>query len=72
MMIIAPVSSANAVVVVSGAAVVVVRMLDGVVMVEAVEETMEKEEMGIGTKNNWARVWRETILKPDDDSALVH
>ena len=30
----------------------------------AVEDTMEKEPMGMRTKNNW----RKTILEPDDES----
>ena len=37
------------------------------VLVEmAVEETTEKEQMGMRTKNNW----RKTILEPDDESDL--
>ena len=45
----------------------VVVVLDGaVVVVEAVEDTMEKEPMGVRTKNNW----RKTILKADDESGL--
>ena len=47
MIIIAPMSSAN-----------------------AEEETTEKEQMGIRTKNNWVRVWRKTILAPDDEVTL--
>ena len=34
--------------------------------VVVVEETMEKEPMGMRTKNNW----RKTILEPDDESGL--
>ena len=30
----------------------------------AVEDTIEKEPMGMRTKNNW----RKTILEPDDES----
>ena len=40
------------------------REVKAVVVVEAVEETMEKEPMGMRTKNNW----RKTILEPDDES----
>ena len=37
------------------------------VLVEmAVEETMEEEQMGMRTKNNW----RKSILEPDDESGL--
>ena len=37
------------------------------VLVEmAVEETTEKEQMGMRTKNSW----RKTILEPDDESDL--
>ena len=32
----------------------------------AVEDTMEKEPIGMRTKNNW----RKTILEPDDESGL--
>ena len=39
-----------------------------VVMVE--EDTAEKEQMGIRTKNNQPRVWRKTILAPDDEVTL--
>ena len=31
-----------------------------------VEDTMEKEPMGMRTKNNW----KKTILEPDDESGL--
>ena len=44
-------------------------VLDGVVVVEeVVENTMEKEQMGIRTKNSW----RQTIMEPepDDESGL--
>ena len=44
-------------------------VLDGVVVVEeVVEDTMEKEQMGIRTKNSW----RQTIMEPepDDESGL--
>ena len=34
--------------------------------VVVVEETMEKEPMGMRTKNNW----RKTILEPDDESGV--
>ena len=48
MIIIAPKSSATA-----------------LVLVEvAVEDTMEKEQMGMRTK----KIWRKTILEPDDES----
>ena len=50
MIIIAPMSSA--------APLVLVEM--------AVEETTEKEQMGMRTKNSW----RKTILEPDDESDL--
>ena len=50
MIIIAPMSSA--------APLVLVEM--------AVEETMEEEQMGMRTKNNW----RKSILEPDDESGL--
>ena len=40
------------------------------VVVAVVEETTEKEQMGIRTKNNWVRVWRKTILAPDDKVTL--
>ena len=36
------------------------------VVVAVVEETTEKEQMGIRTK----RVWRKTILVPDDEVTL--
>ena len=37
------------------------------VLVEmAVEDTPEKEQMGMRTKNNW----RKTILEPDDESGV--
>ena len=36
------------------------------VVVKVVEETTEKEQMGIRTK----RVWRKTILAPDDEVTL--
>ena len=41
-------------------------VLDGVE--EVVEDTMEKEQMGIRTKNSW----RQTIMEPepDDESGL--
>ena len=42
------------------------REVKAVVVVEAKEETMEKEPMGMRTKNNW----RKTILEPDDESGL--
>ena len=42
------------------------REVKAVVVVEAVEETMEKEPMGMRTKSNW----RKTILEPDDESGL--
>ena len=42
------------------------REVKAVVVVEAVEETMEKEPMGMRTKNNW----RKTILGPNDESDL--
>ena len=44
-------------------------VLDGVVVVEeVVEDTMEKEQMGIRTTNSW----RQTIMEPepDDESGL--
>ena len=31
-----------------------------------VEDTMEEEEIGMRTKNNW----RKTILEPDDESGV--
>ena len=34
------------------------------------EDTTENEQMGIRTKNNWPRVWRKTILAPDDEVTL--
>ena len=37
------------------------------VEVMVVEETTEKEQMGIRTKNNRPRVWRKTILASDDE-----
>ena len=50
MMIIAPKSSATA-----------------LVLVEMeVEDTMDKEPMGMRTKNNW----NKTILEPDDESGV--
>ena len=50
MIIIAPKSSATA-----------------LVLVEMeVEDTKEKEQMGMRTKNNW----RKTILEPDDESGV--
>ena len=37
------------------------------VLVEmGVEDTMEKEPMGMRTKNNW----KKTILEPDDESGF--
>ena len=39
------------------------REVEAMVVVEVVEDTMEKEQMGIRTK----RVWRKTILAPDDE-----
>ena len=50
MIIIAPKSSATALV------LVLVEM--------AMEDTMEKEQMGMRTK----KIWRKTILEPDDES----
>ena len=35
-----------------------------------VEDTTEKEQMGIRTKNNQPRVWRKTIFAPDDEVIL--
>ena len=51
------------------------REVEAVVVMEAVEEmvvedTTEKEQMGIRTKNNWPRAWRKTILAPDDEVTL--
>ena len=51
------------------------REVKEVVVMEAVEEmveeeTAEKEQMGIRTKNNWVRVWRKTILALDDEVTL--
>ena len=46
------------------------REVEAVVVVKVVEETTEKEQMGIRTKNNWVRVWRKTILAPDDEVTL--
>ena len=43
------------------------REVEAVVMEEVVEETTEKEQMGIRTKNNWPRVWKKTILAPEDE-----
>ena len=40
------------------------------VEVMVVEETTEKEQMGIRTKNNQPRVWRKTILASDDEVTL--
>ena len=38
------------------------------VLVEmAVEDTMEEEQMGMRTK----KIWRKTILEPDDDESEV-
>ena len=42
------------------------REVEAVVVVKVVEETTEKEQMGIRTK----RVWRKTILAPDDEVTL--
>ena len=51
------------------------REVEAVVVMEVVEEmveedTTEKEQMGITTKNNWPRAWRKTILAPDDEVTL--
>ena len=46
------------------------REVEAVVVVKVVEETTEKEQMGIRTKNNQPRVWRKTILAPDDEVTL--
>ena len=43
------------------------REVEAMVVVEVVEDTMEKEQMGIRTKNNWPRVWKKTILAPEDE-----
>ena len=58
MVIIAPTSSANADWEGKREVEAVVDVVDGVVVEEAVEEAMEKEQMGIRTKNSW----RMTIL----------
>ena len=34
----------------------------------AVEDAMEKAQMGIRTKNNWPQSGRKTILEPGDES----
>ena len=44
----------------------VLELVGVVLVVEAVEDTMEEEQMGIRTNNSW----RSTILEPDDGSDL--
>ena len=44
--------------------------LDGVEEMVEEEDTTENEQMGIRTKNIWPRVWRKTILAPDDEVTL--
>ena len=41
------------------------------VVVEAVVDTTEKEQMGMRRKNNW-EAGRKTILEADDESDLCH
>ena len=55
MVIIAPTSSANADWEGKREVEALVDVVDGVVVEEAVEEAMEKEQMGIRTKNSWRR-----------------
>ena len=68
MVIIAPTSSANADWEGKREVEAVVDVVDGVVVEEAVEEAMEKEQMGIRTKNSWTQTIMEP--EPDDESGL--
>ena len=45
------------------------REVEAVLVVGAVEDTTEKEQMGIRTKNNLT-AGRKTILEPDDEVTL--